>query len=213
MTPRVVIVGGGVAGLTTALALARGGLPVDVLERDRAAAPLGRRSAASWHRDGAPQIQHAHVFGPGCHGLLRAGLPDVLALLLDAGARELLPTGADPDGGTGLALRRPLLDWVLRRTAERQPGVRVHSGVTVTGVHADGAGPIEVTVRGGVLTADLVVDAGGGHGSPSGPDPGPATTYFSRGYALRWPGEPGPLNLGLAAAGSRFGTPNVTVTV
>jgi hypothetical protein len=193
MTPRVVIVGAGVAGLTTALALARGGLPVDVLERDRAAAPFGRRSAATWLRDGAPQGRHAHVFGPGCHDLLRAGLPDVLGLLLDAGAREVVPAGADPGAGTGLALRRPLLDWVLRRTAERQPGLRVHSGVTVTAVHDDGAGPVEVAVRGGSLTADLVVDAAGGRPAP--------TTYYSRGYALRWPGEPGPLDLGLAAGG------------
>lgn len=215
MTPRVLILGGGVAGLTTALALARGGVPVDVLERDVAPAPFGRRSAALWVRDGAPQAQHAHVFGPGCHRMLTAELPDVLSLLLRAGAREFTPSGPAPITGTALALRRPLFDWVLRRAAEREPGVRVHCGTPATGLRTDGSRLTGVVVRGGVLAADVVVDATGRRGQLPGwlaglgyprAHPRPAstpapTTYYSRGYALRWSGDPGVLNLGLAAGG------------
>jgi flavin-dependent dehydrogenase len=213
----VVILGAGVAGLTTALALARAGVPVDVLERDVAPAPFGRRSAATWVRDGTPQVQHAHVFGPDCHKLLAAELPDVLSLLLGAGAREFSPSGAAAGAwtGTALAVRRPLFDWVLRRVAEREPGVRVHCGTPGTGLRTDGSRLTGVVLRGGVLAADVAVDATGGQGqlprwladlgyACAHPEPArtsPPTTYYSRCYSLRWPGELGVLNLGLAAGG------------
>jgi flavin-dependent dehydrogenase len=211
MTDRAVVLGAGVAGLTTALALARGGVTVDVLERDRAQAPFGRRSAASWVREGAPQLQHAHVFGEDFHRLLASELPDVLSLLLAAGAREFSPSGH----GSALALRRPLLDWVLRRVAEREPGVRVHCGTPATGLRTDGSRLTGVLVPGGVLAAELAVDATGGrtrtaawladlgyscaHPAPS--DPLHSTTYYSRCYSLRWPGEPGALDFGAPAGG------------
>ncbi|MGI8816738.1 MAG: FAD-dependent oxidoreductase [Pseudonocardia sp.] len=217
MTPRVVILGAGVAGLTTALALARAGAPVDVLERDKAPAPFGRRTAASWVRDGTPQAQHAHVFGPECHRVLASEMPDVLSLLLAAGARESSLPGPGP--GTALAVRRPLFDWVLRRVAEREPGVRVHCGTAATGLRTDGSRLTGVVVRDGVLSADVAVDATGSRGQVPGwladlgyscahpPPAGPTsfTTYYSRCYALRWPGEPGALNLGVAAGGALDG--------
>ncbi|HTK66768.1 MAG TPA: FAD-dependent oxidoreductase [Pseudonocardia sp.] len=231
MAGRAVILGAGVAGLTTALALARGGVPVDVLERDRAQAPLGRRSAATWVREGAPQVQHAHVFGPDFHRLLARELPDVLALLLAAGAHEFsvgshdLPaaelsapghsSGGSPGPGSALALRRPLLDWVLRRVAEREPGVRVHCGTPATGLRTDGSRLTGVLVEGGVLAADLAVDATGSRtrtaawladlgyscAHPVTPDPPASTTYYSRCYSRRWPGDPGAVDFGAALGG------------
>lgn len=220
MAGRTVILGAGVAGLTTALALARGGVEVDVLERDRAQAPLGRRTAATWVRDGAPQVQHAHVFGPEFHRLLASELPDVLALLLAAGAHEspapeLTAPGRPSGSASSLALRRPLLDWVLRRVAEREPGVRVHCGTPAAGLRTDGSRLTGVLVGGGVLAADVAVDATGSrtrtagwladlgyscaHPVPS--DPPASMTYYSRCYSLRWPGDPGAVDFDAVAGG------------
>ncbi len=223
--PTVVVLGAGVAGLTSALALARRGVPVDVLERDRGPAPLGRRSAAGWLRDGVPQVAHGHVFAPGCHRLLAAELPDVLALLLELGARRIeVPDPDGPDGtGVALAMRRPLFDWVLRRTAERESALRVHAGAAATGLRIEGAGLSGVAACGGVLAADVLVDATGACGPVGGwladlgyrasadmdlPAPrsrsGPrrsSEAHYSRSYALRWPGDPTELNLGAAVGG------------
>jgi len=215
MTRRVVILGAGVAGLTTAFALARGGIRVDVLESDRAQAPLGRRTAAGWVREGTPQAQHAHVFGPDFHRLLATELPDVLALLLEAGVRES-PARSGP--GSVLALRRPLLDWVLRRVAEREPGMRVHCGMPATGLRTDGSRLTGILVRGGLLETEVAVDATGirtpiarwlsdlgyscAHPAPSPPGPLLTTTYYSRGYALRWPSDTGASDSARAGGGA-----------
>jgi flavin-dependent dehydrogenase len=225
---RVLVLGAGVAGLTTAIALGRRGIPVDVLERDRTAAPSGRRGAGSWYRDGVPHAGQGHVFSPRCHQVLAAELPDVLDRLLELGAREM-PVGpsagrwdgpASAERGTALAVRRPVFDWVLRRVAEREPLLRVHSGVAATGLRATDGRLSGVLVGRGVVPADLAVDATGAFGPVSGwlddlghprlaeprSEPGSAgastgANYYTRGYALHWPGEPGELNLGLAAGG------------
>lgn len=212
MTARAVILGAGVGGLTTALALARGGVTVDVLERDRAQAPLGRRSAATWVRDGAPQVQHAHAFGPDFHRLLADELPDVLALLLAAGAHE----SSRPGQGSTLALRRPLLDWVLRRVVEREPGVQVHCGTPATGLRTDGSRLTGILVEGGALGAELAVDATGSRtrtatwladlgyscAHPAPRERRASMTYYSRSYSLRWPGQPGAVDAELAVGGA-----------
>src|SRR5947208_13044071 len=86
----VVIVGGGVAGLGAALALARGGHNVTVLERDTGDLPDSPDHAfEEWDRHGAPQFWHSHGFLARLRNLLRDRAPDVLQALLDAGATEL----------------------------------------------------------------------------------------------------------------------------
>ncbi|HEX4250153.1 MAG TPA: FAD-dependent oxidoreductase [Pseudonocardia sp.] len=230
--PKVLVLGAGVAGLTTAIALGRRGIAVDVLERDRPRAPSGRRAAGSWYRDGVPHAGQGHVFSPRCHRVLASELPDVLRELVQHGARELAVgrsagrwDGPEADAsGTALAVRRPVFDWVLRRVAEREPSVRVHSGVAATGLRTSGGRLSGVLVGGGVLETDLAVDATGAFGPVSewlddlghrgecpwlveprpDPDtPGPVgADYFTRSYALHWSDElPGELNLGLAAGG------------
>jgi hypothetical protein len=231
---RVLVLGAGVAGLTTAIALARRGIPVDVLEQDRTPAPRGRREAGGWYRDSVPQAGQGHVFSPHCYRLLADELPDVLARLLELGARELAmggsgeAAGALPAEGFGLAVRRPVFDWVLRRVAEREPGVRVHGGLPATGLQISGGQLSGVLVRGGVVATELAVDATGGSGPVSGwlddlgqragsirlaepredPDTAPARAgadHYTRCYALHWRDDPGPLNLGLAAGGEYGG--------
>ena len=167
--PGVVVIGAGVSGLTTAIGLARRGVPVHVLERDRTPAPHGRRGAGGWYRDSAPQAGQGHVFPPGCYQLLADELPDVLARLLELGARELpVSGGSGGSGGVALAVRRPLFDWMLRRVAEREPGVLVHGGLAATGLRASGGRLSGVQVRDGVVPADLAVDATGAHGPVPG---------------------------------------------
>jgi 2-polyprenyl-6-methoxyphenol hydroxylase-like FAD-dependent oxidoreductase len=232
---RVLVLGAGVAGLATAIALGRRGIAVDVLERDRPQAPSGRRAAGSWYRDGVPHAGQGHVFSPRCHRLLVDELPDVLGQLVGHGAREI-PVGRSAgrwDGpeadaaGTALAVRRPVFDWVLRRVAEREPALRVHSGLAATGLRTSGGRLSGVLVGGGVLATELAIDATGAFGPVAGwlddlghrgecpwlvePRPAPDTAatavavgadYFTRTYALHWPNElPGELNLGLAAGG------------
>jgi 2-polyprenyl-6-methoxyphenol hydroxylase-like FAD-dependent oxidoreductase len=174
--PRVLVLGAGVAGLATAIALSRRGIAVDVLERDRPRAPSGRRAAGSWYRDGVPHAGQGHVFSPRCHRLLGEELPDVLAQLVGHGARELRvgrsagrwdgPEAAET--GTALAVRRPVFDWILRRVAEREPALRVHNGVAATGLRTSGGRLSGVLVGDGVLATELAVDATGAFGPVAG---------------------------------------------
>src|SRR5687768_9110914 len=94
---RVVVVGAGVAGLGTALALGRRGHEVTVLERDHTPLPKDPDEAFRWDRRGAPQVRHSHAFLARLRNLLRDRHPDVLELLLDAGATELRFTEKLPE--------------------------------------------------------------------------------------------------------------------
>ena len=94
--PGVVVVGGGVAGLTSALALSRQGWEVTVLEREASPGPADLEEAFSrWSRRGVPQARHSHAFLARLRNLLRDRAPDVLAALLDSGVTELRFTEID----------------------------------------------------------------------------------------------------------------------
>ncbi len=177
---RVVIVGAGIGGLGSALALARAGHEVTVLERDATPMPADAAEAFAWDRRGAPQVRHSHAFLARLRNLLATRTPDVLADLLAAGATELrfcdqLPetlTDREPRPGddelVAIACRRTTFEWVLRRRALHAPGVTFRDGVTVTGLIIDlvdpgGALPVVrgVATADGEVLADLVVDASG----------------------------------------------------
>jgi 2-polyprenyl-6-methoxyphenol hydroxylase-like FAD-dependent oxidoreductase len=178
---RICIIGAGVAGLTSALFLARDGHEVVLLERDATPLPANPDAAFSWNRRGAPQVRHPHAFLARLRNILRDDLPDVRQELLDAGclevawgefARETLddpsPQPGDEDM-TLLACRRTTFEWALRRAALRTERVELRDGVKVTGLVVEPASsPPRVTgvrTTGGDITADLVVDAGGRHSS------------------------------------------------
>src|SRR3954452_19802603 len=95
----VVVIGGGIAGLGTALAMSRvGQLDVTVLERDHAPLPDDADDAfALWPRRGAPQVRHSHAFLARLHNLLRDRAPDVLDGLRAAGATDLSFTDPLPE--------------------------------------------------------------------------------------------------------------------
>ena len=164
---RIAVLGGGVTGLASALLLARGGHDVTLVERDPV--PVGPPlDSPSWPRRGIPHFLQPHAFtARGCQELERR-LPDVHADLLAAGA-AVVECGPKCPGGavTGdedlkfLAVRRPLIEWALRRALLPEDGVRVMAGATATGVVADQGPVTAVEVNGAPLPVDVVVDAMG----------------------------------------------------
>jgi len=182
MSERVVVIGAGMAGLWTALALAPSGRQVIVLERDPPAPDGGPDAAfADWQRRGVGHLRHSHAFLARLRLIIRDDHPQLLEELLAAGCRDLPFEGgftdqhkaaftADPADRDLVILtsRRTTLELVIRRYVERQPNIELRSGVFVRGL-AIRPGPVPqvtgVTVDGPqgpqTLDADIVVDAAG----------------------------------------------------
>ena len=177
----VVIIGGGICGLGTALLLARDGHTVTVLERDADELPPSPQDAWDrWVRKGVAQFRQPHNFMPGLRLLLEAELPDIQDALLQAGASryDLLnplppfladrsPRPIDEELWTYTA-RRPVGEWVFANVAQNERRITIRRGVRVTELVA---GPAAIhgtphvtgvrTASGEVLHADLVIDASG----------------------------------------------------
>ena len=179
---KVVVLGAGICGMVTGLLLARDGHEVTLLERDDAPVPDEPLAAwEDWSRRGVVQFRQPHYLQPRGRALLEEELPDVAAALAAAGGYRfdvlsiMPPTIADRSPRPGddrfvtLTARRPVLEQVLARATESQPGLELRRGAGVTGLttrtngvtHVTGA----VTESGERLAADLVVDAMG-RGSP-----------------------------------------------
>jgi 2-polyprenyl-6-methoxyphenol hydroxylase-like FAD-dependent oxidoreductase len=180
---RVVVVGAGVAGLATALALGRAGHPVTLVDRDPLVVASDPEAAFAAERPGAPQVHHTHGLLARLMVELRRAFPDVVDQLMAAGGTTMSGMGnlGEPQPGDEdlavVIVRRTTLDWVLRQAVLAEPTVEVRSGAAVAGLVADGGVPTAVVTEGAVpevprvtgvrladgtvLEADMVVAANG----------------------------------------------------
>jgi 2-polyprenyl-6-methoxyphenol hydroxylase-like FAD-dependent oxidoreductase len=176
----IVVIGGGVGGLTTALLLAGDGHAVTVLERDPAPPPADAEDAwAAWERRGVNQFRLLHFFTPRFRKLIDAEMPALASALDAAGALRFNAVALIPDefkGGSrpgdeefeALTARRPVFEAALSATAASTPGITIRRGASVEGLLTAGqevtGAPHVVGVRiegGDELRADLIVDASG----------------------------------------------------
>ena len=177
----IVVMGGGLCGMASALLLGRDGHTVAVLERDPEAPPGTVEEAwERWNRRGVAQFRMAHIYLARFARLLEAELPDVVSAVEAAGGwrhnfiDDLPPTITDRDPRPGderfeiITARRSTMEYVLAGITARELRVSVRRGSTVaellTGPAAMPGVPHIVGVRtadGETIRADLTVDAMG----------------------------------------------------
>src|SRR4051795_9244615 len=177
----VLVLGGGICGLATAMLLARDGHEVRVLERDPEEVPASVEDAwQTWDRHGVAQFRQTHNLHPRVRHLLEAELPELRDGLVRNGAYSLDMLGnlppmikdRDPRPGDDRFLtdtaRRSTAEYTFAEAARNQPDLIIERGVRVTDVltgtsvidgvpHVIGA----VTSDGRKIKADLVIDAMG----------------------------------------------------
>jgi 2-polyprenyl-6-methoxyphenol hydroxylase-like FAD-dependent oxidoreductase len=177
--PKIIVLGGGVIGLSTAMLLTRQGHDVTVFERDSAPVPGSPEEAwDAWERRGVAQFRQAHYLHPPGAQLFHTNLPDVKKALLNAGCVTFSPlstmppfiTDREPRPGDErfqtITGRRPTIEYALASVAERtlsvRRGIRVES--LLSGPSTGDGIPHVTGVRcadGEEVRADLVVDATG----------------------------------------------------
>jgi flavin-dependent dehydrogenase len=190
---RTVIVGAGPTGLYTAIALARRGHEVAVIDRDPG--PGGNRW---WDRKGVMQFHHPHHFRQQVADALLAEMPEVWAGLLAAGAEPATVPG-QPGLPGGLHCRRQPFEQVLRSAAEAEPRVMLRTA-HVDGVCRRGGRATGVRADGHRVDADVVIDASGRAGRLTRALRAPAEggdcgiSYVSRQYQLLPGAGDGPVN-------------------
>jgi 2-polyprenyl-6-methoxyphenol hydroxylase-like FAD-dependent oxidoreductase len=169
----VVMVGGGIAALTTAMLLADDGHTVTVLERDPDGPVTPSAAWERWERRGVSQFRLPHLFVGRFRVELERELPRVVKALDQAGALRFNPLALalpDPAGAHEhemLTGRRPVMESVVAQMAESTPGITLRRGVTVAGLLTEEpSGPVARvsgvrTASGERVAGDLVVDATG----------------------------------------------------
>ncbi|MFE9628828.1 FAD-dependent oxidoreductase [Streptomyces sp. NPDC006527] len=172
----IVVMGGGIAGLATALFLARGAHDVTLFEQD-ATEPSGDLDEDSFGRPRprVPQAVQPHALLGPARSVLRSRTPDVYAQLLRLGAweqhefdwfTEHPPYRPGDEDLVLVRLRRVVLETALRAVVHAHRNVRVESGTAVHGLVVGPGGGRAPRVTGvrlaaGQVAADLVVDATG----------------------------------------------------
>jgi 2-polyprenyl-6-methoxyphenol hydroxylase-like FAD-dependent oxidoreductase len=182
MRENVLVVGAGIAGLFTALAIAPTGRKVTILERDSAPQSHDTDDAfLNWQRRGVGHLRQSHAFLARLRSIIRTEHPGLLDELLSLGVRELnfesmlsemqrknyVPLPGDAELAI-ITSRRTTLELALRRYVERLANVEIVSDAAARGLLTESANPIRVVgVSADVagerreLRADVVVDAGG----------------------------------------------------
>jgi 2-polyprenyl-6-methoxyphenol hydroxylase-like FAD-dependent oxidoreductase len=183
---KIVVLGGGMIGLSTALMLGKQGHEVTVLERDGAPVPGSPgRAWRQWDRHGVAQFRQPHYLHPAGCRILSKWLPEVKEALLRAhGTRfdvlTLMPPGITDraprpgdDRFVTVTGRRPVLEFAVAAVAEQHVEIRRGACATglLTGASAAAGVPHVTGVRlpdGRDLAADLVIDAMGRRSPVSG---------------------------------------------
>lgn len=183
MREKILLLGGGIAGLSTALALGRSDREITIIDRDPPPPETSADEAFdAWERRGDGHVRHSHAFLARLHNIIRDNSPQLLQDLLDAGCREImfhdnLPidrqaeyiSEAGDKDLTILTSRRTTLELVMRRYVARQPGVTFVTNTLVHGLVTEPQGNALKVL--GVITedeagrheirADIIVDAAG----------------------------------------------------
>jgi 2-polyprenyl-6-methoxyphenol hydroxylase-like FAD-dependent oxidoreductase len=178
----VAVVGAGIGGLMSALALNRHSIKVTLFERD--AAPTEGvlpENSLDWLRKGVPQSLHPHFFMGRLRVLLEEHYPDLVTQLVAAGADQsrlgdyVHPKFAhqikfreDDDQLKTFNCRRTTFEMIVRQYTKSLPSIVIHSDTKVIGLTTDSGNPVSVTglqVAGDngpqSLQFDAVIDASG----------------------------------------------------
>jgi 2-polyprenyl-6-methoxyphenol hydroxylase-like FAD-dependent oxidoreductase len=184
MAERIVVIGAGIAGLCTALALSPSEREVVLVEKDGAPPQESPDQAFfDWNRRGVGHLRHSHAFLARLRTIIKDRHPALLAQLLAAGCREIgfadmLPQNLKADyrpevGDADMAVltsRRTTLEWVMRTYVEQLANVAIVNSATVRGLILEPAGEGQLRVAGLTGDADgearewrgdVVIDAGG----------------------------------------------------
>jgi 2-polyprenyl-6-methoxyphenol hydroxylase-like FAD-dependent oxidoreductase len=180
----VVIMGGGMGGLASALALKQSGYAITIVERDPAPPEIEPSEAfESWKRAGVPQLRHTHIFLARLQSILRAHHPEFLAELAQQGivqssmdqllpatqAGSYVPQAGDRDL-QHLWGRRATFEYALRRYLQRLGNVEFVHDASVEALICEPAGAalrvtgVELKTESDTrktLTADVVIDCSG----------------------------------------------------
>jgi 2-polyprenyl-6-methoxyphenol hydroxylase-like FAD-dependent oxidoreductase len=176
---KILVLGGGIVGLSTAMMLARRGHDVTVFERDSHPLPASPEDAwQGWERRGVAQFRQPHYLHPPAIQLLDSHLPDVKQALIHAGCITFDPLATMPptitdrarregdERFTTITGRRPTVEYAVASVAENLLPIR--RGVAVASLlngpsamkgipHVTGVR----TIDGEEVSADLVIDATG----------------------------------------------------
>jgi 2-polyprenyl-6-methoxyphenol hydroxylase-like FAD-dependent oxidoreductase len=176
---KIVVLGGGVVGLSTAILLTRQGHDVTVFERDSAPVPGSPEEAwAAWDRGGVAQFRQPHVLHSSGRQILDEHLPDVKEALLRAGCvifdylKLMPPTIIDraprpaDERFVTVTGRRTTIEYAVARAAKDI--LPVERGCSIAGLLSGASvapGILHVsgvrTTDGAEIRADVVVDAMG----------------------------------------------------
>ena len=183
-TENIAIVGAGICGLCTALALGSKGHKITIYERDIPPPEGGAEEAFfDWKRRGAAQFRHPHAFlGVMCN-LLQTLYPDLVEQFWKSGARKLtfkdmLPPEVaanyipqpDDEKLWLLLCRRATMETLLRRYVEQNHNVVIENNTSVMAIETQKTDDIPAVSalrlrnsQGSITTVrpDLVVDASG----------------------------------------------------
>lgn len=155
-----IVVGGGIAGPTTAIALRKAGIEATIYE----AHPGSADGVGAFLTLAVNGIQALRVLDLGEAALAASFPTPSIVLRSGTGKRlgEVSAGGALPDGSTARTIRRADLHRVLREEALRR-GVRIEQGMRLVGVEDIDGGVVATFADGSQVEADVLIGCDGVH--------------------------------------------------